>query len=60
MPVPKGQQCVFSKLAENEVREIRQKYANKQGTMRSLADEYDITHVSVSNIIHRRNWKHVD
>ena len=57
----------FSKLTEDDVREIRRRYGPRRGrgargepTMAQLADEFNISKGAIAAIIARTCWKHVD
>lgn len=49
-----------AKLTEDDVREIRQRYKEGNITMRELAEEFGVADNTISNIINRKSWKHVD
>jgi len=50
------------KLTPDDVREIRQRYSNGNGyvSMQEVAEPYDITPQTVSDIVSRRCWGWVD
>lgn len=56
---PKGEEITWSKITENQVREIRSIYASGDISMKKLGIIYDMTPGSIHLIIHKRNWKHV-
>jgi len=56
---PKGEKQPASKLTEQQVREIRIKYANGGLNQRQLALEYGVHFGTISKIILRKNWKHI-
>lgn len=50
------------KLTEQDVLEIRRRYANRKNdrvTMQQLADEYDVYKGYISKLIHRQKWRHI-
>lgn len=54
----KGSECGASKLTESNVIEIRTLFQN--GVLQSeLAKLYNVSQVQISNIVTRRQWKHV-
>ena len=55
----KGEKHPASKLTEQQVREIKIKYANGGITHRQLALEYGVIRQTVGLIINRKNWKHI-
>ena len=52
----KGENNPNSRLTESDVRDIRDR-SDAGESLTSLADEYHISVVMVSNIHHRKNWK---
>ena len=56
----KGEDRYNSKLTEEKVKEIRQKYAAGGYSQKQLAREYNISQRLVWAIVHRTRWKHVD
>jgi hypothetical protein len=46
----------MSKLTEDEVIELRERYANGTPTQKELADEYGITRPEVGHIVQGRKW----
>jgi hypothetical protein len=62
--VEKGRQCKGesngqSKLKNEQVVEIRTKYATKNYTQRQLAEEYNVHNSIIYDIVHRITWKHI-
>ena len=55
----KGEQLPQSKLTDDDVREIRIKYANGGITYKQLALEYDVSMVLIGKIVRRLNWTHI-
>lgn len=54
----KGEEVKLAKLSACDVRRIRADYANGK-TYVSLAEEYEVHHSTIGNIIKRVTWKHV-
>jgi len=55
----RGERHPFHKLTEDAVRAIRAR--RQQGeTQRALGREFGVGQSTISNIVHRRTWKHVD
>lgn len=48
-----------SKLTEDDVRSIRQRYASSNVRQCDLAKEYGVSPTCICDIIHRRKWNHV-
>lgn len=48
-----------AKLTESQVKEIRSRYANKDGNTYELAQEYGVSQVTISALIRRKTWGHV-
>ncbi len=48
------------KLTEQQVREIRTRYAAGGVLQRELAEEYGTTRMNVSSIINRASWRHLN
>jgi hypothetical protein len=55
---PQGESNGRSKLTENDVREIRRRWPDE--TQQDLADEFGLKQASVSQIVRRENWDHID
>jgi hypothetical protein len=53
-----GEGNPYAKLTDEIVRTIRAEYGPRKA--RGLAERYGITKEQVYNIVHRRQWKHVD
>lgn len=49
-----------SRLTEDDVRTIRQRYASGGVTQRTLAAEYGMSQNAVGLILRRKTWQHVD
>lgn len=54
-----GEQHGLSKLTEQQVKEIRQKYIPHKYTMNKLATEYNVSKNNISRIIYRKTWTHL-
>jgi len=46
-------------LTEQNILEIRSKWATNNYTQQALADEYKCTNQTIAHIVHRRTWKHI-
>jgi hypothetical protein len=55
----KGSKHYFSKLTEEQVVEIREKYIPRKYTLQKLAKEYNVSFGLIGHVIKNRNWKHV-
>lgn len=55
-----GERHGLAKLTEQAVREIRAKYAEGTTTYARLSSEYGIDKATLSRIIHRKAWTHVE
>jgi len=55
-----GSEVGTSKLTENDVREIRRIYAEQDISMADLGERVDVSASTVSGIVNRDSWKHVD
>jgi group I intron endonuclease len=55
----KGMQNGKSKLTDNIVLEIRNKYNSKNYSSRMLAKEYNISKTNILDIINKKIWKHI-
>ena len=54
----RGEQCHTAKLTEEKVREMRQRYDNRE-SIKSLAAEYGVTYAVAQKAIRRHTWRHV-
>src|SRR3990172_29465 len=54
-----GENHASAKLTEADVIAIREAYAANQTTYRALAQQYNVSHGTISGIIGRRTWKRV-
>ena len=55
----KGENHGRAKLTENQVLQIRQEYIPRVVTLKQLARKYGVCFARISNIIRRKNWKHI-
>lgn len=46
-------------LREEDVREIRRKYSNREASQVQLGKEYGVTQAMISRIVLRQNWAHL-
>lgn len=60
VPGLRGEQVVTHKLTSEQVREIRQRYANGEVTYRMIVKEYSISQTQVGRIIKGEAWKNKD
>ena len=56
---PTGRVNKMSKLTEDQVREIRKRYANEDITHEALAKEYNMSRSGISPVIRGENWAHI-
>jgi hypothetical protein len=56
----RGELNRFSRLTEEQVREIRRRYAAGGILQRQLATIYGVTQTAISGVLRRRLWPHVD
>lgn len=56
--VPIGETNHKSKLAEGQVVELREKYANTDITQADLGEEYGVSQFAVGTIVRGENWEH--
>jgi hypothetical protein len=57
--VTRGEDIAWSKLTENDVREIRELYASGGITLKALGETFGVCPMTVLRVVHRRIWKHV-
>jgi hypothetical protein len=55
----RGEQLTQAKLTEEQVREIRRRYATGE-TQRSIAREYGVVQTTISRVVLRERWAHVE
>jgi len=56
----RGSRHGASKLTEADVRAIRQRFFDGGETFRVLADAFGVSPQTISLILHRRTWRHVE
>ena len=56
----RGEKSVCAKLTENQVREIRRLHSTGESSYRKLAKIYEVSCFTISDVIRRRNWRHVE
>jgi hypothetical protein len=56
----RGENHYKATLTEDDVREIRRRYAAGGITQQALGDEFGLHNVTISKIITRQRWAHVD
>lgn len=56
----RGSRSPMAKLTEHAVREIRRRYAAGGISQTALALEYGVHNVTISEIVLRKKWRHVD
>jgi DNA-binding MarR family transcriptional regulator len=59
-PFLSGEKNPNSKLTESEVQEIRKIYKSGSVTMIQLAEKFGMSRRSISAIINKDRWKHLD
>lgn len=57
--VARGEQCVYAKVTESQVCEIRRSYTGKRGEQTALAKKFGISVGLVWTIVRRKSWRHV-
>lgn len=55
----RGENQVFAKLTEQQVKEIRAKYVPWKYTRGMLAIKYGVSPTTIQMILERKNWKHI-
>lgn len=55
----RGERSKVSKLTESQVRHVRRS-AERGQTLASLGREMGVSDVTISNIVHRKTWKHIE
>lgn len=55
----KGSAHYYSKLTEDQVVEIRNKYIPRKYTLQKLAKEYNVSFGLIGHVVKNRNWTHV-
>ena len=54
-----GERSGHSRLRLSEVREIRNRYAQREANQVSLAREYGVSQTTISAVVRRHTWRHV-
>jgi hypothetical protein len=57
---PRGSALTMAKLTEDDVREIRRRYASGHVTQRALGLAYGVSKAAIFYIIQRKTWAHID
>lgn len=57
---PRGERNGWAILTSDQVLEIRARYKHGQITQSQLAQEYVVKRETITSIINRRSWKHLD
>lgn len=60
LPHLRGEDVHCATLDEDQVREIRRRWATGLVTQKALAEEYGVSRALMSLLINRKRWKHVD
>lgn len=55
----RGELNGYHKLEDDDIRDIRKRYAAGGVTQKALAEEYETTKSNIAHIIHRRTWWHI-
>ena len=58
-PRARGESSGMSKLTNQAVREIRERYAAGGVTQQQLADVYGVSQSKISDVVNRRTWRHL-
>lgn len=56
---PKGERQGGHKLTEQQVKEIREKYAPRVYTVTILSEEYNVSRSTIYYVVTYKNWKHL-
>jgi len=57
--IKRGESSGLSKIHEDDVIQIRAKYASGNFTQRQIAQQHNITQANVSEIVRMKTWKHL-
>lgn len=57
--VPKGENNGRSKLTASDVLKIREYYATRAHSFKSLGKEFGVSHTVIGHVVTRKTWKHV-
>lgn len=55
----RGAENYYAKLTDDNVREIRARYASGEETQTALAKRFGVSSMNVSNICRRKKWAHI-
>lgn len=55
----KGEKTNNNKLKNKQVREIKELFKNQYKTISQIADIYNVSRSTISNIINKKTWKHL-
>jgi hypothetical protein len=58
--VRKGKDHGMAKITDDDVKTIRRIYASRVGSQREISEQFGINQRSVSNIILRKTWSHIE
>lgn len=58
--LPRGERNKSAKLTEDDIRTIRELYANGGGLQRELGQIFGVSETTINAIIHRKSWAHVE
>ena len=56
---PKGEKNGSHKLCEENVLEIRRRYANGEGTQETISKDYNVSRTTIQGIVEHRLWRHL-
>lgn len=56
----RGERAGLAKLTDDAIKKIRARYVQGGVTQQKLADEYGVNQTQISNIVHRKTWRHVE
>jgi hypothetical protein len=59
MDMMKKGRCTYAKLTPEKVVEIRRLYATGEYAQTTLAKQFGVNQMSISNVVTRRHWNHV-
>ncbi len=55
-----GATHVGAKLTDDQVRDIRSRYAAKDANQRELAEEFEVSNQLIAGVVSRKKWAHVE
>ena len=59
MKLKKGSEANASKLNENDVINIRNKYNDEKYTQINLSKLFNVTQATISDIVNKKSWSHI-